>query len=271
MVRVVRVEPVDDGNTKLLSFYSEDYFKHKIVWDTDFYAGDKLLFSFRKGVLDNKEWLPVAVEHLGKPVLTSDRRMIAGAAKTRLLVKSGIIGYYDRLTPQMKAVLGVHKAGRKTAFTANHPEDWRAVVPMFQLLNDWYKEVSPRYYAIQKKEAARVRKDLLIPRTVFSTVTVNRDWRTATHTDRGNFDKALSCMAVLGKGFRGGMLGFPRHRVAIRMDPGDAVLMDGHEPHCNTPLTIKKGGTRFSMVCYLRQDMSAFHKPVRVGKNFYYV
>lgn len=271
MVEVVRVVANGNKNIKLRSFYGGKYFRRKVDGDTDFYVGDKLLFSFRKGVLDNDKWLPVALKHLEKPVLTSDRRMIAGASNTRVPVRSGIIGFYDRLTPQMKEALGVHKAGRKTAFTANYPEDWRAVVPIFQRLNGWYKQVSPHYYKIQKEEAARVRRDLLIPGTVFSTVTVNQDWRTATHTDRGNFDRALSCMAVLGRGFRGGMLGFPRHRVAVKMEPGDAILMDGHEPHCNTPLTIEEGGTRFSMVCYLRQDMSAFHKPVRAGKHLYYV
>lgn len=272
MVRKLHVEPIKDKDKiNIGSHYDEKHFNIKIYENTDCYVGNKLLFSFRKKVLDNKKWLPIAKQHLQKPILTSDRRKIAGAAKSRELVYSGIIGYYDRLTPQMKLLLGVHKAGRATAFTANYPEDWHAVMPMFQILSKWYKKISPFYYKIQKKETSQVEKNLLIPQTVFSTVTVNKDWRTATHTDRGNFSEALSCIAVLGENFTGGLLGFPRYKVAVAVGPGDAILMDGHEPHCNTELQIKQNGTRFSMVCYLREDMKLFHKPVVLGDHIYYI
>ena len=271
MVRELRFEPIEEkeDSIKIGSHYNENYFKIKIYENTDCYVGDKLLFSFRKKVLDNKKWLPIAKTHLQKPILTSGNRKMAGITKSR--VYSGIIGYYDRLTPQMKLLLGVHKAARATAFTANYPIDWQSVRPMFQILSKWYKKVSPFYYNIQKKEASRVEKNLLIPHTVFSTVTVNKDWRTATHTDRGNFSDALSCIAVLGENFSGGLLGFPRYKVVVAVEPGDAILMDGHEPHCNTELKIQNNGTRFSMVCYLREDISLFHKPVVLGNHLYYI
>lgn len=272
MIHILRLDPSDYLQpAKTGVYYNEKYFNVIVATDTDCYVGDKLLFSFRKGVLDNKKWLPIAKKHLQKHILTTDRRMIAGAAKSRVLIKSGIIGYYDRLTPQMKSKLGVNKAGRASAYTANYPQDWLTVVPIFQILSKWYKKVSPYYYKIQKKEASDVEPDLLIGSTVFSTVTVNKDWRTATHTDRGNFGEAMSCIAVLGEKFEGGLLGFPRYKVAVDMGAGDAILMNGHEHHGNTELKIKKDGCRFSMVCYLRKDMSLFHKPVYIDDHLYYV
>jgi len=62
-----------------------------------------------------------------------------------------------------------------------------------------------------------------------------------------------------------------RYKVAVAVEPGDAILMDGHEPHCNTELTIKNDGTRFSMVCYIREDMYLFHRPVLVDDHLYYI
>jgi hypothetical protein len=266
----MRLDP-STQKVKIGHYYNEKYYHTIIKEDMDCFVGDRLLFSFRKNVLDNDKWLSLAKKHLEKRVLTSDKRKIAGATSSRKLVNSGIIGYYDGLTPQMKADLGVNKAGRATAYTANYPQDWLAMVPLFQELNQWYKKVSPFYYKIQKKEARHIEPSLLIKNTVFSTVTVNRDWRTATHTDRGNFSDAMSCIAVLGEKFNGGYLGFPRYRIAVDVGPGDVILMDGHEPHGNTEMTIEKDGCRFSMVCYLREDMRLFHKPVYKNNHLYYL
>lgn len=273
MVHTLHLDPLDYPKpAKTGVYYNEKHYNVIITKDTDCYVGDKLLFSFRKGALNNNKWFPVAKKHLEKHILTSDRRMIAGAAKSRILINSGIIGYYDRLTPQMKSKLGgVNKAGRASAYTSNYPKDWLAVVPIFKILDRWYKKVSPFYYNTQKKEAQLVEPKLLIDSTVFSTVTVNRDWRTATHTDRGNFGNAMSCIAILGKKFKGGMLGFPRFKIAVDTGPGDVMLMNGHEHHGNTELKVQKDGCRFSLVCYLRKDMSLFHKPVYIDNHLYYV
>lgn len=84
-------------------------------------------------------------------------------------------------------------------------------------------------------------------------------------------NKALTCIAVLGENYNGGLLGFPRYKIAVDVGSGDAIMMDGHEPHGNTPLRINKDGIRFSLVCYLRQDMSLFHKPVVVDNHTYYL
>lgn len=272
MVEVVCLNPIEYKHpVKSGVHYNEKFFKTKIIKNTDCYVGDKLLFSFRKNVLNNDKWLSIAKKHLQKKILTSDRRMTAGAARSRVLINSGIVGYYDRLTPQMKAKLGVHKAGRKTAFTYNYPTDWKAVIPLFEAINKWYKKVSPYYYGVQRREAKLVEPNLLIGSTVFSTGTVNKNWRTATHTDHGNFGDAMSCIAVLGEGIRGGFLTFPQYKIAVDVQPGDVILMNGHEQHGNTEMKINKGGCRFSIVCYLRKDMSLFHNPIWVDDHLYYI
>jgi hypothetical protein len=252
--------------------YDLNYFTRIIDKDTDCFVDGTLIFSFRKRVVKNDEWLPLMKLYLSVPELKSDRRMIAGAAKSkRILINSGIIGYYDRLTPQMKLLLKANKAGRASAFTSNYPREWKDLTPLFQELDLWYKKTSPSFYAIQKKECKRVEKDLLIGSTVFSTVTVNKDWRTATHKDSGNFTKALSCILVLGENIKGGFLGFPEYKICVSLEPGDAILMKADEYHCNTELEIGEGGCRYSLVCYLREDMSLFHKKVVKKGHIYYL
>jgi hypothetical protein len=85
-----------------------------------------------------------------------------------------------------------------------------------------------------------------------TTWTVNR-WdaehnaRMAPHPD-GNEEGTLSAMTVLGSGFTGGLLVFPRYRVAVEVRSRDLLIFDGHEHHGNTPLSGT--GTRLSVVAY---------------------
>ena len=221
-------------------------------------------------MIDNDKWLPVAEANLKKPILTSNNRRLAGDDPRRR-VNSGIVGFFDRLTPQMKHRLHLSKAGRPTAFLKKYPNEWRRILPLFQELDRWYKTVSPHFYRIQKKAIREVTPALQIKDTVFTTVTINRDWRTATHTDKGDFKDALSCIAFLGKNIRGGFFGFPQYRILIEARPGDAILMDPHEAHCNTELRLDQGGVRFSFVCYLREDLQGMTEPVRIGDDLVFI
>lgn len=272
--RIIRLpDNIRRKNVETGVYHNENFYKITVNTDTDCYVGNKLVFCFRKNAIDNQYWLPFIKKHLQKPILTSDKRKTAGASKTkkRVLVNSGIIGFYDRLTPDMKKQLGVHKAGRSTAYNWHYPIEWDMVSPLFRILDKWYKKTSPEYYHILYKQAKKVEPALLIKGTSFSTVTVNRDWRSATHRDSGNLSSAPSVIAVLGENFTGGGLGFPEIGVVVSMEPGDVILLDGHEPHGNTQLYIRKGGCRFSLVCYLREDMKLFHTPIVVKDRTFYL
>lgn len=253
------------------AFYDEDYFTTRITTNTDFYVNGKLLCCLRRNVFDNDRWFPIVDTHLRKPLLTSNNRRVAGD-DPRKRVNSGIIGFFDRLTPQMKHRTGLSKAGRPTAFVRKYPREWGLLQPLFRALDRWYRKSSPRSYHIQKKAIGEVAPALRINNTVFTTVTVNRDWRTAAHTDKGDFKEALSCIAFLGRGFRGGYFGFPRYRILIEARPGDAILADPHEPHCNTRIEkTEANGTRYSMVCYLREDLRGMTRAVRIDNDLFFI
>jgi hypothetical protein len=171
----------------------------------------------------------------------------------------------------MKRRVGLSKAGRPTAFVQKYPREWTLLQSLFRELDRWYLKTSPRFYHIQKKAINEVAPELRIKKTVFTTATINRNWRTATHTDRGDFKEALSCIAFLGKGFRGGYFGFPQYRILIETRPGDAILADPHEPHCNTEIDIDENGTRYSMVCYLREDLRGMTRAIRKDDKIFFI
>lgn len=90
---------------------SPDQFKTRVRSDTDVFlqhrdaegkTKTRLLFSFRKKAIpENEKWFPILNECFDTPILKSDRRLrAAGSHKARAMVRSGVIGYYDRLTPQ---------------------------------------------------------------------------------------------------------------------------------------------------------------------------
>jgi hypothetical protein len=78
--------------------------------------------------------------------------------------------------------------------------------------------------------------------TVFTTITCNKSWRTAAHTDTGDLKEGFGVLACLGD-FEGCDLVFPRYKTAARYREGDVLLADVHEVHGNTPLLNPDGTT----------------------------
>jgi hypothetical protein len=162
---------------------------------------------------------------------------------------SVIVGYFDRYprTPYC----------RQTAFTMDNPEPWTAAVPFIQHVSGVFQQLAPRHHAAQEEFVNLCHRDFIIPGTVFSTLTVNRNWRTALHTDEGDFRSGLGVMAVLHAGhYDGGFLVFPKYRVAVDMKTGGVALADVHSAHGNTELKGVPGRyVRISTVYYVREGI----------------
>jgi hypothetical protein len=60
-----------------------------------------------------------------------NRKAAMSEEERRRNCRSGILGFFDRLTPQMKKKLGVSKAARPTAFLKRFPREWRRLLPPF--------------------------------------------------------------------------------------------------------------------------------------------
>jgi superfamily II DNA or RNA helicase len=162
--------------------------------------------------------------------------------------ETGIVGFYDYLNNA-----NVRKC-RETQYTR---QNWPAVAdgcaPLLRALNAAYEKVAPAHFKLQ---------DAVIPPhfrlfgTAFSTLTVNHNFRTAMHTDKGDFKNGLGVVAVIDGEFSGCHLAIPELRKAFKLGVGDVLLFDTSLRHGNTEVNAPEGmWTRTSIVAYLRTGL----------------
>ena len=165
-------------------------------------------------------------------------------------VNSGIIGYFDRSGRQPYC--------RQTSFNADKAELFEQARPFFKKVSEVFKEQVPERYQAQADYVAKIHPDFVIPETVFTTITVNRNFRTAAHFDKGDYAPGFGVMAVLQSGeYEGGYLIFPQYRVALDMRTGGLAMAQVHSLHGNSEIKGKTGEfTRISLVLYCRAAMS---------------
>lgn len=164
-------------------------------------------------------------------------------------VLSSVMGFYDRY-PRIPYC-------RQTAFNQNHPEDFARCLPAIRRVDSLFQATLPGRYAVQAGVAARSSPDFLIPGTVFTTVTMNRNFRTACHRDAGDLKEGFGCLLYMRSGrFSGGDLMFPAYGCGVRMDTGDLVLFDPHEIHGNTEISAYSDKwERITCVFYFREKI----------------
>jgi hypothetical protein len=166
-------------------------------------------------------------------------------------VMSGIAGWYDRY-PRIPF-------GRATSYTAREPEKFAMAYPFLQSLAKGFKDMLPWRYNNQMEAAKKLDPRFLVPETPFTTITVNKTFRTAAHYDAGDLTSGLSNLLVLSNtgNYTGGYLIAPEYRVAVNVRPGDLLLINNHEVmHGNTPIVLgDEEAERISLVVYFREKM----------------
>ena len=165
-------------------------------------------------------------------------------------VNSGIAGWFDRY-PRIPY-------GRATAYTTKNPEKFAMAFPFLQNLAKGFKDLLPWRYNNQMEAAKKLDPAFLVPGTPFTTVTVNKTFRTAAHYDAGDLTAGLSNLLTLSNdgNYSGGYLIAPEYRVAVNVRPGDLLLINNHEVmHGNTPIVCREGSERISLVVYFREKM----------------
>ena len=164
-------------------------------------------------------------------------------------VKSGIVGYFDR-TPRIPYC-------RQTNFLVSQAASWNKFLPYIQRADQGLKELLPERWAAQREYATNTASDWVIPDSTFTTVTVNRNFRTATHKDAGDLKAGFGVMSCIrNEKYSGAYLVFPEFRVAVDFSSGCLCLADVHHWHTNTQFTdIRTGYERISLVFYYREKM----------------
>lgn len=189
-------------------------------------------------------------------------------------VYSSVLGYFEQ-TPFMGLPC------RLTSYTQKYFRQYQHGLPFIKAIDGVFKELIPDRYAKQKAAAAEA-PAYQIEDTAFSSITINRNFRTAMHMDDGDFRDGYGNLSVIERGkYTGGATIFPRYRVGFNVRTGDFIAMDVHEWHCNTEMTESaadkafnkalpkihhasletgtmgsdKPFTRISFVCYLREKL----------------
>lgn len=157
-------------------------------------------------------------------------------------VRADVLGYLDA-TPRIRRC-------RLSSWSLNKPEVLRGVMAFVHEVDDVFRSWIPDRYAVQQAVVQQV-PGWHLHGTAFTTITVNKSFRTAYHTDRGDLKAGFSTLTTLGK-FSGGLLVMPRYRVAFDVRPGSLLMMDAHEFHGNTQIF----GERIACVLYCREKIA---------------
>jgi len=136
---------------------------------------------------------------------------------------------------------------RLTSWTQRaHPAEWRLMCELAELVGQVFgSSFAGEQWIAQARKVSASRRDYVIKTskvlTPFTTITVNRSWRTAAHVDSGDLKQGFGMMCCLGD-FEGCDLVFPRFRTAVRYREGDILSADvANQVHGNTPLLNPDG------------------------------
>jgi hypothetical protein len=277
------------------NFFGLNTYDHVITHSADIYVPDlstntlKLLCCFRRRVLPRDLTEPVfhALLPVAKTTKTTNRGVAAGKVdldqmsptiiglaspgrhKSQVIyadgtqsqyslansVNSFIAGYFDQPILRHKRDT-VGPPCRLTNFSRDHVQEWQNVLPMIQKIDELYQYYLPDIYTHMKTVTASV-PEYMINDTIFSTVTVNYNWQTAAHVDKGDYRNGYSVLTVCEQGtWEGCYFGYPQYGICFDLREGDMAIIDPHEYHCNTELHLKSDdAVRLSLVLYFREGM----------------
>ena len=162
-------------------------------------------------------------------------------------VLSGIAGYFDRY-PRIPH-------GRACTYNDKNPEKFAKCFPYVNKLNEVFKKELPVRWGNQNACAQKLDPRFLIDKTVFTTLTINYNWRTAGHRDAGDLSSGFSNISGVGKGWKGYVFTLPEWKIGVNLQPGDLLLVNNHEGiHTNTE-GLGEDNDRVSIVAYFREKM----------------
>jgi hypothetical protein len=257
---VVKVDAKDEVES-LRARYENENTSRGLVW---------LSAKVKEDEFDFEKWLNKVI----KLPIEKQKQEAQGVEETYIsdttyanVVLSGIAGWFDRY-PRIPY-------GRATAYTQHSYDKFKLSFPFLQTLDRGFAELLPTRHAAQREAADKIDPAFLVPRTVFTTITVNKTFRTAAHRDAGDFSNGLSNLLVLSNNgnYSGGFLILPEVRVAVNVRPGDLLLVNNHEYiHGNTPIELQdEVAERISLVCYLREKMLELGSKEYEDHRFNYV
>jgi hypothetical protein len=176
-------------------------------------------------------------------------------------IMTNIIGFFDRMGPSQKVVFrnkGIHlkNSVRETRFNVDYPENFKKTLPLIREIDRQYEINVPDHYKKQRAKADETH--FKIKGTSFTTITLNVNFKTTIHKDKGDDPDGFGNLSVIEKDgrYKGGETCLPQYGVGVDVRMGDVLFMNVHHYHGNLPIHyLDKDAKRFSIVCYLRYNI----------------
>jgi hypothetical protein len=271
----------DDGKKILLAKFRKGVFSDEttnLAWDAFHRAASA---SRNRGAaagpinLKSKYWQqrkPVKIDKWAAQYMQNGK---VSHMRVNNNVLSSVLGYFEQ-TPFMGLPC------RLTSYTQQYFKRYIRGIPYLEEVSAQFKRLFPGPFAKQYA-AVKATKGYQIGDTAFSSLTINRNFRTALHKDAGDYSQGFGNLTVVERGaYHGGYTLFPQYGVGFDVRSGDFLGMDVHQWHCNTgmyetaedkkinkalPKMFKKTDaivqgtdvpyTRISFVCYLREKLES--------------
>ena len=163
-------------------------------------------------------------------------------------VHSNLVGYYEKPLVNFKKTIKTQPKCRQTQFSARHKELYRNIIPYMERISNEMAKKLPHHYGKQNQFIEKHRER--IGNSCYSTITINKNFRTAIHIDKGDFKDGIGTITTAGN-FTGGEFCLVDYKVAINIKPNDLLFVNVHKHHGNLPFE----GTRYSMVSYVRENI----------------
>lgn len=162
-----------------------------------------------------------------------------------LKTRSRIFGYMPRIVMRSDYC-------RVANIASESPRASKALALLGQKVDAIYRELNPELYAFHAGLAQKVRKEYVIPGTLFTSGIINKNNFLKYHFDAGNFRKVASVMVGVKKHIVGGHLAMPEYGVALEIAHDSVTVFDGQDIlHGVTPFQLQhRDGFRYTIVYY---------------------
>jgi hypothetical protein len=234
--------------------------------ETEIFCDGKLIAKYYPFFFSEEEnfFISKNIEPFAVP--TSNRGTAAGSKSSRRTTKSGYISSttVSEKTPKSGILGYIDRGGgkrnplcRMTSNTVEMFKNYQSLLGSFEKISALFQAAFPENFRAQKEHCDSAPIEYIIPNTVFTTVTVNKNFSTAYHTDKGDFDKGIGIIARFGNNnFSGSDLIIPKYKIAISTAPGSVLFFNVHDVHGNTPMTdMKFDSNRITAVLYARENI----------------
>ena len=283
--RLKRVLSNEQGEALKGKFLDESYIKLPIIdHDADGYdLQGNLLFKFRKGVLPI-ETLKAGVDNFEYSIQLTDGRGITSGSSHKRIRKDGSVSKITIGNKVYSGNVGYMDANamvpycRTTAFGRKYFNEFKAGIPFVEAIDKLYAELAPEHYKTQKMYAEATNPSYVISNTAFTTVTVNKNFRTALHKDSGDLPQGFGNLIAYREGsWEGGYFMLPEFGIGVDLCNTDVLFVDVHRWHCNTEfINCSSDWKRISFVLYYREMMLKCDAPskelerIKLDKNGFF-